>query len=328
MVQRIKNFIWKFVVLSKALLNYSFDLLRYLFYSNTLISKNNFEKLIGRIIAHYHVIEKGLSLKEPRLGFGQPMLKSLCKLLHNYLDNHYVINHSQFLSAVSSIKSYIEFHKEKNFDVNNIELLYNKIIERIDINDSISSSTVEILKGEIIEKAESNFQDLAFSRHSIRNFTGEEVDLKIIKKAINIAQTTPTSCNRQTSRVYILNDKKMIEKALSFQTGNRGFGHLVNKLLVITSELNAFDGIQERNLCYVDGGMFAMSLIYALQYLGLGTCALNWAVDFDRDVKLRKSLLIEKSHNIIVLIAVGHLPDKIKVASSIRYDTEDIISIK
>jgi hypothetical protein len=73
--------------------------------------------------------------------------------------------------------------------------------------------------------------------------------------------------------------------------------------------------------------MFAMSLIYALHSLGLGTCCLNWSVEQDADLRLRSVAQIAPSENVIMLLAVGHLPDELAVACSPRKDLSDVLRI-
>ena len=52
-----------------------------------------------------------------------------------------------------------------------------------------------------------DFRAFAQSRHSVRWFSDATVDLGVIKQAISIAQTAPSACNRQATRVKIIKDK-------------------------------------------------------------------------------------------------------------------------
>ena len=97
----------------------------------------------------------------------------------------------------------------------------------------------------------------------------------MIKKAISIAQSTPSVCNRQTWRTHVFLDKEQIKEILKYQNGNRGFGEDAAAILIVTASLPYFIGVGERNQAFIDGGMYAMTLVYALHSLGLGTCCLN-----------------------------------------------------
>jgi hypothetical protein len=72
--------------------------------------------------------------------------------------------------------------------------------------------------------------------------------------------------------VYSVSNDTAIEQVLALQNGNRGFGHLAKRVLIVSADLHAFIGPIERNKAFVDGGMFAMSLLYALHRLELGAC--------------------------------------------------------
>lgn len=168
-------------------------------------------------------------------------------------------------------------------------------------------------------------QDLG-SRHSLRNFVGT-IDLNDIKKAISIAQNAPSACNRQPSRAHIINDHSICEQILEVQTGNRGFGLLADKLIVLTSDLNVFLGPRERNDVYVNGGIYAMNLLYALHHCKIGACALNWCSTPEQDMQLRKIISIRPSETVILIIACGNVPANFKIARSPRNDISTVIKV-
>jgi nitroreductase len=116
--------------------------------------------------------------------------------------------------------------------------------------------------------------------------------------------------------------------ALACQNGNRGFTEEIDKLLVVTSDLGSFVSPGERNQCWIDGGLFAMSLVYALHSLGLGTCCLNWSVEHEADRKLRQAAGIRESEAVIMMIAVGHLPEVLNVQQSPRKLVDDVLTIR
>ncbi|AXI48876.1 nitroreductase [Sulfitobacter sp. SK012] len=171
------------------------------------------------------------------------------------------------------------------------------------------------------------FRALALSRHSVRQFSDTSVDAKLIHDATLIAAKSPSVCNRQSARLHHITDPDLKQKALEIQGGNRGFGAQIPELLIVTSDLSSFLSSAERYQCWIDGGLFAMSLVYALHSKGLGTCMLNWSVDASRDIALRKHVDIPASENVIVFIAVGHLPKNLTVATSPRRHVEQILTV-
>lgn len=305
---------------------YLYDFRRYAKYSNTVHAEDNPQKLEARITAHYHVIEKGLSLKEIKPRFGEAVVNDLLHLLNFYVSKNYSTDNAQFISAIGALEDYIQFNKSVNVDVTDVEEKVTQLKERLS-GDAKIGGIIEISKKDILKLAKSDFEQFVTGRHSIRNFTDETVDMSLINKAVKIASRTPSVCNRQSWKVYTVNEREKIDRLLSVQTGNRGFGHTVNMLLLVTSDLNYFDGAGERNEAFVDGGLFSMSLLYALYNVGLGAVSLNWAVNKNKDKQLRRLINIKKSENVIMYIAVGHFPDKIKVPYSTRKEPEDIITI-
>lgn len=156
------------------------------------------------------------------------------------------------------------------------------------------------------------------SRHSVRDFGPAPVPRALIERAVRLAMKTPSVCNRQAWHVYQLDRRESIDRALALQNGNRGFGHDVPCLLLITADLRAFDTHGERFQHWVDGGMFAMSMVLALHALGLGACCLNWSRGAGDDRRLRRRVAIDPAHTLIMMMAVGYPSEHLKVCYSAR----------
>ncbi len=302
-------------------LAYLYDFIIYKKHSHLIFHENE-KQLEGRIIANYHVLEKGLSYSNMKYEFGKQTLYNLLELLKQY-KGKYNINNEQYRTALSVIKNYIHVHEQKGYNISEIINKFNAI--NSSSLENIPGGVFEIKKTEILNKSQLPFKEFAFSRHTIRDFTDQEVDLKIIEEAIEIALQSPSVCNRQTCRVYVVKEKHNVIKHLKYQNGNRGFGEKINKLLIITSDLNYFEGLQERNQCFIDGGIFCMSLLYAIHFLGLGGVSLNWCTTPEVDKSYHKFSGINSSEKIILFIGVGHLPDSIKVTKSLRKKTNNVI---
>jgi nitroreductase len=320
--KKIKKNIYLLYVLIKLVNNYIYDISRYLLYSNTFIKERDKETVEGRIIARYHVIEKGLALPETRLGFGKENIIELINLINKH---HKTLEGSVHLKAsLGALNEYLKFHDDINYDFE----YRSKIIDTINKfrkTEKKYGGVKTIKKSNINKYAKGNFTQLINSRHSIRNYTNENIPSKLVKKAIKLAQKTPSVCNRQINRVYLLKNKQLIEKALSVQTGNRGFNHTINQLIIVTCNLSYLDGVRERNQAYIDGGMFSMSLLYSLHYLGLGACALNWSANKKMDKEIREYIPIKKEEVIIMMISYGNFPEEIQVANSQRNILKDIV---
>jgi nitroreductase len=315
----------KFVIL--LFVNYKYDAVRFLNYSYVANNKLSQKQLLSEIIFTYHAIEKGLSLKDIRLGFGADKINKLIDLLMRYIDLGYSTNQMQIQAALYVISEYVEYHNRNNYNLSNAKLESFNFRYYLNNSEFKLGGVINLSKAEVLKQLESNFHDFAKSRYSIRNFSGEEVDIGLINKAIDIAQKSPSVCNRQSSRVYIIKDIKAKEALGKIQNGNRGFGHIVDKYIIVTSSLNSFRIVGERNQSYIDGGMYAMSLLYGLHYVGLAACALNWSVEQSVDKEIRRYIPIPNLENIILIIAVGNYPEKFSVARSCRNNASDVTHI-
>ena len=187
--------------------------------------------------------------------------------------------------------------------------------------------TVLVERARIHAAARLDLADFFARRHSIRQFSAEPVAAVLVAQAVAMAQKTPSVCNRESGMVHAAFEPGIKERLLALQNGNRGFGDQAGCVLVVTSRLDTFLSVGERYQGWIDGGMFAMSLVYALHSLGLGSCCLNWSVEPEADIALRRVGGIPDDQLVIMLLAVGHLPERLRVAQSPRRPLDDVLKI-
>ncbi|HRB28796.1 MAG TPA: nitroreductase family protein [Nitrosomonas sp.] len=322
--QNLKAFIRNPLLNTKLKRAYRYDYQKYLKFG-----RNRFEsspvKLIGQIILLYHVIEKGLTMPETRLGFGKQRIIRLCDLCLKYRDK-YGLDDDQVTHAIQVILEYNDFHKRNNFKLDK------SVIECIDhildfANQIEPSQQIEVTREDYFKHTFDSFQLFSNSRSSIRNFTQQNIPIEELEQGLELARNTPSACNRQSWRTYIFSDHERIKRILDAQGGNNGFGHLTNKLIVITGEMGLFGGIAERYQVYIDGGMYAMNLLYALHYNQIAACILNCSHTPEKDELLRNICGIKDSENFIAMIACGIPPERFKIAISRRYERSDTNNI-
>lgn len=308
--------------------HYLHDLLSYLKYSATIPRYKDQLRYQGRLIARYHVIEKALSLKYPRAGFGAEKVKDLLLALHEY-EKRFGFDRMSVV-ALNVLFAYHNFNLEHGVD--NTTLYEELCALRAKVPSSLLNETrggVKLITRQEIEQATTmDFERFVSSRYSVRHFAEKGVELEVVRRAVSMALKTPSVCNRQTCRVYVFSTEDAKRKILSYQNGNSGFGEFASVILLVTSELGYFTGYVERNEPFIDGGMFAMSLVYALHSLGLGTCCLNLCNNYSKNHALRKVAHIGDSEALIMMIAVGHLPATLQVAQSPRRDLEEVMLLR
>lgn len=296
--------------------SYIYDYKRYNTYSRTK-GNNTSEKLIGEIITIYHVIEKGLTMPEPRLGFGEERIIKLCELCNQYI-NKYDTEEKQLIHGMEVILEYENFHQNNKFELSTSVQSAIKKLKLQSINLSACKQR-EITKETFFRNRLDSFQTFSNSRASVRNFTNENIPIENILKTLKLAQNSPSACNRQSWRTYVFSEKKQIEKILELQGGNRGFGHLTNKLIVIAGEVGVFNSIAERNQVYIDGGMYAMNLLYSFHFHKIAGCILNCSHSPEKDIAMRNLCKTKESEIFIAMIVCGIPPESFKVAISQRH---------
>ncbi len=277
----------------------------------------------------YHSLEKGMSMPEPKPGYGQEKANEILTQVRTLLGLN--CTNTQIESALHVLAAYTSFNEELGVLLPDIKKEVHNLLgeyrtRHLVPNQQAGGGRKLVRKEDLARLQSIDFKSFVFNRHSIRSFTDENIPIELITEAVLIAQKSPSVCNRQSSRVHVFKNGENAKEILKLQNGNKGFGHTANKILVVTSNLSSFLAVGERNQTWVDGGLFAMTLIYALHSLGLGTCCLNWSKEMEDDLALRKIADIPEQENIIMLIAVGCLPDELYIPWSYRSPIEEIIS--
>lgn len=318
-------------VLSKKLFeNYFYDIGLYFKYAAFNEQSYSLSNLEAQIMAVTHSLEKRMSFKNFKTRENLNFLTRYLKLLKNYQkvkppENHIFVN-SSFVIFETWLKETKERGQDDALDIlEEIEVLIAKLRPQ---NNLAEGGTRQLLAEDIIKKAQGDFSQLVNSRFSIRDFSEMKADSEIIKQAVALAQKSPSVCNRQASKVYLYNDEDWIQEILKLQNGNRGFNNKIKTLLIVTADLRSFKETGERNQMFIDGGLFAMTLLHALHYYGLAACSLNWSVESDVDIAVHQLAKIPEHDKVIFLIAVGHLPECFLVPISVRKNIDEVLIIQ
>jgi len=328
---RIKEFMPQFIyVIARHLVRYHRIFSAYFydcnrFYKNsTSLEANNKSKLHSQIMLDTHVIEKGLTMPEFRYGFGQERLIKLIGNIRLYKKFNYSVDvHIQHAEEV--VAEYYKIHNEHISQLDDSTLQELKLF----INEgSFGSEVLEqtrISSEEYFSQVNMDFYAFSKSRSSVRNYSSEEVELDVLNKVLELAQNYPSACNRQAVRVHLYMDKAKIEQILKIQGGNRGFGHLSKYLILISFDSSVYFEDLERNIGYVDGGIYSLNLLYALHYYRLGACILNASNNKKKDQALRDACEIPESEVFVSFITGGKLPSEFQIALSKRYPIKDVV---
>lgn len=288
-------------------------------------SKNAME---AKILRHTHVLEKGMSLSHPRSGFGVQRASELLDFIDEYVSEGYESDESSaVLNALGVLKAYIDFHRQRNFQPEEIIKRLQKWESYIPAQEEYGIKTISYDDLKIGIHGE--FPDFFNSRHAIRQFAEEPITIEEIKRAVALAMRAPSACNRQSCKVYFYTDPDINATIGNNIPGNTGFADEIKNYLVVTSDISAFYDSFERNQVYVDGGIFVLALAESLHYYGIGSCILQNGETKERDHNIRAVCTnIPKNEKIIVFLAIGHYKKEFTYAVSHRKNIEDVLIIK
>jgi nitroreductase len=280
-------------------------------------NNSRFDRIKRDLTLAYHIVEKGLTMPEPRPGFGRAVVAGLCKTIFDYDAFALPHNELEFRQSVSVLKEYRQFHAKIGFELD--QEVAGLLSEIESIYKNVKGEKQICITGKDYFKAvDKPFNEFCYSRFSVRNYTDREVPLNVLHECIDLAQKSPSFCNRQPTRVHIVKSPEKKQKILSLQNGNRGFGHLAETLLVLTSVISTTKDIHERNENHLNGGMFAMTLLNALHWKKIAACSLNWSVSNDKDQEIRKILTIPENEVALMMISCGYPPEEFSIARSPR----------
>lgn len=277
---------------------------------------DDIEKMQYTLLRENHVIEKGMSMRNPRKGFGQEKVNSLLDRLQKYLELYGDVDKEFMRYPLSTINNYIIYTEKCGTPIPNIIKKYDKLKKDANIVEiSCNAGIIEMTKEEILSNCNKDFESLLYSRHSLRYFSMEPIEYETIIKALQLAQRTPSACNRQGWKTHVYQGERSID-LIKWQGGGRGFEDECRNTILVTANLKAFL-FYEVHQAYVDGGLYAMNLINALHSLGLGCIPLSCGFEYSKLQKLER-FGIPENEVPIVIIAFGKLQDKFSVAVSTR----------
>lgn len=252
--------------------------------------------LEAQLTLDYHRVEKGLTFKTPKQPFGASMKEHFDELIPAAM-NEFEGHEFWLRSAVDADVALRRWNEEGEID------------ERVAPMQEARFSLAD---------PERFFE----SRRSIRNFATEAVDDEVLNRAVAMAIKSPSVCNRQPWQVRFLRDDQ-IAAARVFQNGNRGIDPLP-VLAVVTVDSRMFSGRGERHQGWIEGGIFATSLVYALHALGLDTCMLNMSVPNIVARRLRSELGIADHDLVVMMIAIGHGVESARAPRSARREVAGV----
>lgn len=292
-----------------------------------VFNKDGLHKIECQLILDYHSIEKGLLFKKTKPRFAQQRIINLHpRLALSLIKNN--INRSQIRVAYQVMCEYYELHQQSGVDISDYYTQVQYEDYKLTLGDAYTSKfkgAIDYLKDDFYSQVKADFATFSSSRKSVREYTGELVSSSLIEQAITLALNTPSVCNRQACKVYLLEDKVRIDKLLTIQGGLTGYTQNVNQVLLLTVDRNYFYTVGERNQFYIDGGMFLMNMLYALHFYKIANCPANWGKVVQEEKKLAGIVDLPESEKIICVVPIGVAKDEFRVTLSQRRELNEVL---
>jgi nitroreductase len=268
-----------------------------------------------------HTVEKGLALPRPRSYFGLDKIRELLDMNAGWSPPQDDLPRSMLLGALRDYRQAF----------GDVDAPDSCLIRRID--SFLDTPETVLAQGGVRTFFDHPVRDdaaVAFlgRRCSVRDFAPQPLTDDEIKVVVALAQRAPSQCNRQATRVHVYRDRSLIDKLLELQGGGRGFSDKVPTLFVVTSEITAWGGPQQRNQPYVDGGIFSTMLLLALDANGFVSCPMNLAILHRTEQAIRHLGDIPSRERLVVMVAAGRPPaGAFRAARSPRYPVTEICRI-
>jgi len=151
----------------------------------------------------------------------------------------------------------------------------------------------------------SQLEALARRRRSVRWFLPTPIPRHTLLRAVATANQSPSACNRQSVRIRIFDNPNEARKITALAPGAAGLHHNFPAAAVLIGDLSAYAHERDRHAIYVDGGLKAMTFMYALEVLGVSTCALNWPENARLDKAAAHALGLAPHERVVLMIAAG-----------------------
>lgn len=155
------------------------------------------------------------------------------------------------------------------------------------------------------------FPEFAAQRFSLRlyDYPSAPVSVEAIKRAVEIAQTSPSACNRQCITAYwIPREYAHYDEIAQLQGGCEGFADNAAGLIALAADVKLFTH-GEYPYMFLDAGIFSLNLAYALQSERIGSCLLNGALVSDKRKQAEKLIGCKPSEHLAMFVLVSKIPE-------------------
>lgn len=255
-----------------------------------------------------HSFEKALCIESCRDDFGTQKADRLLDYLTLAAKDPSFDNHSYaFVESMAALENWLSRRARLGLDCskwqNGFESLAKQTSYEVGRTDMSDRSGIVSDSFASVSDCDKNAINFINGRHSVRSFDSTPVPQETLTQVVELAQSAPSACNRQPSRVYF-SGPKSAQVVSAAVRGNKGFEQSIFQWAVITADTSLFS-CAEYDQWFINGGIYLQSFVLALKAYGIGSCIFQWVVgDFGKE--MRSSLGISANEVIIAVVGFGY----------------------
>ena len=277
------------------------------------------------LIVSIHSLEKGLSFKDKRKGFGEEKATKIIAMLKDYIDNDYPTDCFAVYETIAVLESYFLKKREQGESLPVLEDILSLCKSKI-VGDNYCVGGTTLLRFEGFKSDDiQSINHLFSTARSIRNYdAAKHVTESDILHVIEMARMAPSACNRQPVKVYYSLNEKKNKQISNLAPGNNGFNNAIPYFMIVTSSKSYF-GLFEYNQWYVTGGIFLGYLRLAFHSHNLGSCIFQWGLRAP-EKELRELCQIPYCESIVAIVGFGYYAAETTVIQAQRKSIQEYIS--
>jgi len=260
------------------------------------------------LVRNIHRIEKGLLMKPRKDVFARDYIVETIDCFEN-IWKQASEDHLQIKWFHDVLTEYFRTSSQDAF-VNKQYTRFTKVINgnAVDFQQAVNFIPYHRQVTDRSQISYEEFYKLARQRRSVRWFLNKPVPRNLIELAILAANQSPSACNRQPFSFRIIDDPELVKTAVTLPMGTAGYSHTIPVLIVVVGNLDAYFSERDRHIIYIDGSLASMSLMFALETLGLSSCSINWPDIEEREQRMEDFLKLKKHQRPIMCLGIGY-PD-------------------
>lgn len=283
-----------------------------------------------------HSIEKGLGLRTTEPGRGSEKAARLLRLLRDYVALGFDIDRFPFRSSLRTAMAYVDYQRQ--FDTAGfpafaaVERAYGDLETILGkdymstLRDELRGGADTVTREALMAGTKFDFESFISSRRSMRSYDKRPIEEETILRAVEIANLSPSACNRQPTEVYFANAPQLVDKIDELITGTIGFKGETPNFLVVTTDTARFH-YEEQMQWYLNGGIYLSHLVLALHSLGIGSCIMQWKAFYRTEKELKSLLGISEHEAIIAVIGCGHFREETRCSCAQRKPVAETLHI-